>query len=731
MVLAAISWDGGGGDALWSNPLNWSLDFVPRQVDDVTINIPNAQRSVVVDSGPVRVNTLTLDETLIVNSGQSLSVLGAFDLTANADLRINGLVNWVEGDWNSDRDARVNPGGTLNIGTTSTPTQGSVDVRTAIDNAGRLAWRGGDINLAAGGSITNRAGKAMDFAAPTALNGPGRFENHGLLRRGGLSNSTTTINAPFETTDRFFILRGTVQVGDDPNGPQAELGGRVVVIDATSTLRVGTRATHAADVKYSGRGAVEFVAAEQTFTGDAFFGAAEASFEGDNNEIPVRITHTSEFRGAFTADAAFFTVLAPLTLAGEFTFIDTILSDTGITREPVLTLAGSVVASSVALAINTVVSPHASLEIGRQNLGPNGLVVSGAYTLTNRGTTAYNLGDFTIGPDGTVVNDANATLILAGPRVGGGPLSGPVENSGLLIRRNSPTNNFETVVTAGLSNTGTLHVQQGSFRINGAIPQLAAVPTAQDTVLSAGTWRVETNSTLDLPQPIERIGANAVLILDGLSNLPDLVGSLRENRGTMRLSGQRPGISGPGPAIVNKGLIEMDGNAFALQVFTTPLDQRASGRIVVRNGTLQVHGVSGNTRDFTNPGSIVIHAGKLTLDLDEGAQQGTFFNTGTLDIRENGQLLVNGAMSTTGTFITECGNPQRGHVFMDRELTIGGTLRANYTGSNYQNFHTSSIVVVASFSVSGSFATFTTSNVPQGFTPLLSTQFGVSIRLER
>ena len=121
----------------------------------------------------------------------------------------------------------------------------------------------------------------------------------------------------------------------------------------------------------------------------------------------------------------------------------------------------------------------------------------------------------------------------------------------------------------------------------------------------------------------------------------------------------------------------------------------------------------------------------LSLDLDEGAQQGTFFNTGTLDIRANGQLLVNGAMSTTGTFITECSNPQRGHVFMDRELTIGGTLIANYTGSNYQNFHTSSIFVVASFSVSGSFATFTPNNVPQGFTPLLSTQFGVSIRLER
>ncbi len=37
---AILTWDGGGGDDLWENPLNWSGDVVPGPTDEVVINAP-------------------------------------------------------------------------------------------------------------------------------------------------------------------------------------------------------------------------------------------------------------------------------------------------------------------------------------------------------------------------------------------------------------------------------------------------------------------------------------------------------------------------------------------------------------------------------------------------------------------------------------------------------------------------------------------------------------------
>jgi hypothetical protein len=259
---------------------------------------------------------------------------------------------------------------------------------------------------------------------------------------------------------------------------------------------------------------------------------------------------------------------------------------------------------------------------------------------------------------------------------------------------------------------------------------LPAKPPGQDTALTGGHWLVGDGATLDLPEPIEIIAAQATVSLDGLSSLPDL-GAIKENRGFLLLSGNRPGISGPGGAIVNKGTIQMDGDVFSLQVFETPIDQRSAGRIIVKNGTLQVHGVSGATRDFRNPGLLRVEGGTLSLDLDEGAQQGSLINTGTIDIRENGVVTIDGAMRTTGSVLTQIGNPFRGHVVTTRDLEIdGGILRATFVGENYFHLFSASIFVVGSLSVTGSFTTFNSVNLPSGFASVLLTQFGVQVRLE-
>jgi hypothetical protein len=37
LMLSRISWDGGGGNANWDNPLNWDTDVLPGAGDDVTV----------------------------------------------------------------------------------------------------------------------------------------------------------------------------------------------------------------------------------------------------------------------------------------------------------------------------------------------------------------------------------------------------------------------------------------------------------------------------------------------------------------------------------------------------------------------------------------------------------------------------------------------------------------------------------------------------------------------
>src|SRR5688572_7254219 len=139
-VLAAVVWTGDGGTNLWSNPNNWSGGEVPGLADDVVIANVNSNFSVIVDSAPVRVKSLFLDERLVINRGISVSVTNDIDLGANSELKINGLLNWAAGQWEDGAEPTINPGGILNIGSTSNPGQGAVTIAADLLNLGRLAW---------------------------------------------------------------------------------------------------------------------------------------------------------------------------------------------------------------------------------------------------------------------------------------------------------------------------------------------------------------------------------------------------------------------------------------------------------------------------------------------------------------------------------------------------------------------------------------------------------------
>ncbi|MCA9078469.1 MAG: hypothetical protein KDA93_25805, partial [Planctomycetaceae bacterium] len=88
VLLAAVTWDGGGGDLLWSNPLNWSGDLLPGPTDDVTLNA-DGNVTVEFDSGASTIASLQLDDSLELTGG-SLVITGDTSVSSGKELVASG-----------------------------------------------------------------------------------------------------------------------------------------------------------------------------------------------------------------------------------------------------------------------------------------------------------------------------------------------------------------------------------------------------------------------------------------------------------------------------------------------------------------------------------------------------------------------------------------------------------------------------------------------------------------
>ena len=94
------SWTG-ADDTNWNNPLNWSSNAVPTQVDDVIINdVANAP---VIENGQNHsINNLTNFDFISIESNASLNILGNLDqrreITINSSINENGslLLNGIQ-----------------------------------------------------------------------------------------------------------------------------------------------------------------------------------------------------------------------------------------------------------------------------------------------------------------------------------------------------------------------------------------------------------------------------------------------------------------------------------------------------------------------------------------------------------------------------------------------------------------------------------------------------------
>lgn len=119
MLLAAVSWDGGGDGSAWTDPLNWSNNALPTSSDDVTIQVPGADPVIRIASGNHSVRSLVSDETITLSLG-SLSL--ATTAQVNKPLTLTGG-SLVGGTWSGAGGIAITASnGTLNGVTLNTNT---------------------------------------------------------------------------------------------------------------------------------------------------------------------------------------------------------------------------------------------------------------------------------------------------------------------------------------------------------------------------------------------------------------------------------------------------------------------------------------------------------------------------------------------------------------------------------------------------------------------------------
>jgi hypothetical protein len=274
-LLAFVVWDGGGGDSLWSNPLNWSGDAVPTASDNVLIDAP-ASGAIHIDQDESIASLYSLNPVAL--SGGTFSVAGLWrqsgalsmsggTVAGAANLALSAAFSWTGGAIGGDHAAKIQvlPGSTLTI-------DGDVTLGRILVNNGTVVWNSGDID-ADGAQIQNLLGRtftARSGGSITPAAGTSYFVNRGTLVRDGSADSTTTIGVNFSNPNSgaFPPTPGTVDAHSGTlqfTGPVAEKQGErlaggvwsVTSTDGRLLLPGGniTDATAAREILLSGAGA--------------------------------------------------------------------------------------------------------------------------------------------------------------------------------------------------------------------------------------------------------------------------------------------------------------------------------------------------------------------------------------------------------------------------------------------------------------------------------------------
>ena len=239
-LLAAISWDGGGGDFDWNNELNWIGNMLPGPSDEVVIDLGANAFTVGYSSGSTSIKSLTSHASLNVSGGTldfAESSVIAKVLTLNSTISGAGDVT-VQGQfYNNSSVSRIAGSGRLILQGNSYFGTSPLFERSVI-NRGVLIQES-NATLAAGVTFTNEAGATIDFHDGRFF-GSGKVVNHGLFRK--TTGASSRIDGMFtqSASGALDLQQGTFSFngGGFAEGDFQGAAGTTLVF-ATFTLNAG------------------------------------------------------------------------------------------------------------------------------------------------------------------------------------------------------------------------------------------------------------------------------------------------------------------------------------------------------------------------------------------------------------------------------------------------------------------------------------------------------------
>jgi RHS repeat-associated protein len=258
-LLATVVWDGGGGDFDWNNRFNWDGDTLPGMVDDVVIDVPGSEITVVHSSGNTAVQSLQSQESLTLSGGtlslasdssiNAAATLSGGILSANGDLTITDTFDWTGGTLQGEGATVINSGAMMHIRGENWHQFATHTIR----GEGLVEWTEGSL----------RDGFSVDVLTVLAdLNVSGNLVKSlfgdGTLNLGGTTTWSGSGNIGLSGAS---VLRNQGLFVADTNGARIESGGTPEFINDGTLRKVGEgKATF--DVAFKSHGTIELFSGE-------------------------------------------------------------------------------------------------------------------------------------------------------------------------------------------------------------------------------------------------------------------------------------------------------------------------------------------------------------------------------------------------------------------------------------------------------------------------------------
>ncbi len=615
-LLDAVLWDGGGDGTSWTDPLNWDTNVVPGAADDVTINV--AGTPTIQLSSSQSINSLSCDETFNLGGGTltlaaastingALTLSGGF-IGGSGNVAIAGAVSWTGGGFSGTGVKTLQPTATVSM------TGGNIkDVSASVVNQGAMIWTDGDMRFF-GGTLDNQGTFTINISvndvAASGMSGVNTFINSGTFTKQGIRtafvrNSGTSL--PFNNTSSVTAVSvqgGTLALnsGGTQTNDFAVSSGATMRFGGTHTLSAAVDITGAGSLTTSGNFADPgIVNITGTYTLDGGTTDFNGSFNGGcaivvsnsgtanfNSNVPVAFTTaTIDSSGVIGGSGN-------VAIAGAVSWTQGGFSGTGV----------------------KTLQPTATVNI----TGGNFKDVSAS--VVNQGAMIWTDGDMRFF-DGTLDNQGTFTINISVNDVAASGMSGvnTFTNSGTFTKQGIRTAFVRNSGTSlPFNNTSSVDVQNGTLGLTSLVTQY----NSGTNTLTAGTWKVKANSTLNFPA-----GA-----------------SIRTNAADVELESSTASFAAIMPLTTNSGSLTLrDGRPFNFtplgNIFTV-----SSGGLLVKSGTGTTTVPSAIT--FRNHGIARVRgsaaAGTEALVLQsQGTHQGDF------EIESGAALLVESSQTFDAT----------------------------------------------------------------------------------